>query len=229
MKSKISKLFCGMILVGICTACGTTTESGDANNKGTSGKEAESEQVFDDYTLTIYGEELELPVSFEEFDQFMQENTSYTLDDEERFYNGSGIDDEKLLAKEKEEFAYTYMYGDTVMEKYFIYVTLYNDSEESKPNKDCQVVGLRVGNRMDSVERFDTNILFTSIELKTGMEMTEEELKNMFGTYEDVSEGGMYVFDRYQDDVNTWDALTVSLKDGKIQHIVLKWADKSQE
>ncbi len=56
-----------------------------------------------------------------------------------------------------------------------------------------------------------------------------EAKKNMFGTYEDVSEGGMYVFDRYQDSVNTWDALTVSLKDGKIQHIILKWADKNEE
>lgn len=220
-KKMVLSLICGIIILGITTGCGNSNEN---NENGQSNNQV----GWNDYTFYINDYKIELPMKFNEFNKLITQNSDYELGDSEKFYNGSGIDDDKLISGESEEFHYLNQYGDTIFEQYYLYFTLRNETDETLPNEDCTVIGVRVGNLIDPITSFDKNIKFTSKKLYTGTEMTESKLVKTFGKYDEFS-ASTYRYDRFEYGMSTNYSFQISTKNDVITQLVIKWIDKSTD
>lgn len=218
MKKKIVlSLICGIIILGITTGCGNSNQN---NENG------QNKNGWNDYSLYINDYKIELPMKFSEFNKLITQNSDYELGNSEKFYNGSGIDDDKLISGESEEFYYLNQYGETIFEQYYLYFTLKNETDKTLPNEDCTVVGVRIGNLVDPINSFDKSIKFTSEKLYTGIEMTEKKLVNIFGNYDDYS-SSTYRYDKFVYGFYTNYSFQISIKNNVISQLQISWVDKT--
>jgi len=220
MKKILLSLLCGVMILGVAVGCSNSNKNSDDNqgNNQSSG--------WNDYTFYINDYKIELPMKFSEFNKLITQNSDYELGKSEKFYNGSGIDDDKLISGESEEFYYLNQYGDTIFEQYYLYFTLRNETDETLPNEDCTVVGVRVGNLTDPITYFDKNIKFTSKKLYTGIEMTEDKLVKTFGKYDTFS-ASTYRYDKFEYGMSTNYSFQISTKNDVITQLEISWIDKT--
>ena len=90
-----------MLLIGLLTGC-----SNNANKQNRS-----NTNDWNDYSFYINNYKIELPMKFKEFNTLITQNSDYELGNSEKFYNGSGIDNDALNLGETEEFYYLNQYG----------------------------------------------------------------------------------------------------------------------
>lgn len=222
MKKILLSLLCGVMVLGVAVGCSNSNKNND-DNKGNN-----QSGGWNDYTFYINDYKIELPMKFSEFNKLITQNSDYELGKSEKFYNGSGIDDNKLISGESEEFYYLNQYGDTIFDQYYLYFTLQNETDETLPNEDCTVVGVRVGNLTDPITYFDKNIKFTSKKLYTGIEMTEDKLVKTFGKYDTFS-ASTYRYDKFEHGMSTNYSFQISTKNDVITQLEIKWIDKSTD
>lgn len=222
MKKLLLSLMCGVMVLGVVVGCSNSNKNND-NNQGNN-----QSVGWNDYTFYINDYKIELPMNFSEFNKLITQNSDYRLGDSEKFYSGSGIDDNKLIPGESEEFYYLNQYGDTIFEQYYLYFTLENETDETLLNEDCTVVGVRVGDLIDPVTSFDKNIKFTSKKIYTGVEMTEDKLVKTFGKYDTFSVS-TYRYDKFEYGMSTNYSFQISTKNDVITRLEIKWIDKSTD
>ena len=218
-KKMVLSLICGIIILGITTGCGNSNQ----NNEN-----AQNKNGWNDYSFYINDYKIELPMKFSEFNKLITQNSDYELGNSEKFYNGSGIDNDTLNPGETEEFYYLNQYGETIFEQYYLYFTLNNETDETLPNEDCTVVGVRIGNLVDSINSFDKNIKFTSKKLYIGEEMSEKKLLNIFGDYDDYS-SSTYRYDKFVYRFYTNYSFQISIKNDVISQLEISWVDKTND
>lgn len=158
------------------------------DNNETNNNETDENYIapWDDYTAYIQGIEFIFPMTFEEFQNKIAKTTyelnyNYSLDD--KIYKSYSTSNYVKYTNEVRE--YNSRTGLHALQ-YDIKVFLQNNTEESQPVSNCNVIGLEVSNiewaYNDITDLpYDQDIYFTKKKLHLGQSMTKKELIKKFG------------------------------------------------